>query len=100
MTLRSPFRVRRRFHMWGRWLRYSSLYPSWVVRLVRKDRVSYVNRGHAETHIVEGRIEELENDLIDENLKGIDEWLERQNRLLAQGCRPRARPGLIPAPLA
>jgi hypothetical protein len=66
--------------MWGYWLRYSSLYPSWVVRLVHKDRVRYLNRGHAETQTVNGRIEELKNDLIDENLKGIDEWFERQNR--------------------
>lgn len=76
----AAFRVRRRFHMWNRWLRYSSLYPSWVVRLVRLGRVQYVNRGHAETQVVQGRIADLQNDLIDENLKGIDEWFERQNR--------------------
>jgi glycosyltransferase involved in cell wall biosynthesis len=74
------FRLRRRFYMWGRWLRHSSLYPSWVVRLVHKDRVRYVNRGHGETQTVDGRIEQLEHDLIDENLRGIDEWFERQNR--------------------
>ncbi len=66
--------------MWGRWLRYSSLYPTWVVRFVRKDRVRYVDRGHAETQEVDGEMLDLENDLIDENLKGIDEWFERQNR--------------------
>jgi glycosyltransferase involved in cell wall biosynthesis len=74
------FRVRRRFYMWGRWLRHSSLYPNWVVRLVHRDRVRYVNRGHAETQEVRGQIEELEHDLIDENLKGIDEWFDRQGR--------------------
>lgn len=74
------YRVRRRFYMWGRWLRYSSLYPTWVVRLVHKDRVKYINRGHAETQQVVGKVEDLKNDLIDENLKGIDEWFERQNR--------------------
>ncbi len=74
------FRVRRRFHLWGHWLRYSSLYPSWVVRLVHKQRVRYVNRGHGETQTVDGRVEELEHDLIDENLKGVDEWFDRQNR--------------------
>ena len=26
------FRVKRWFHLWGRWLRHSSLYPTWVVR--------------------------------------------------------------------
>lgn len=74
------YRVRRRFYMWGRWLRYSSLYPTWVVRFVRKDRVRYVDRGHAETQEVQGDILDLEHDLIDENLKGIGEWFERQNR--------------------
>lgn len=76
----AAFRVRRRFHMWGHWLRYSSLYPSWVVRLVSVGRVRYVNRGHAETQEVGGETRNLETDLIDENLKGIDEWFERQNR--------------------
>ncbi len=74
------FRVRRRFHMWGRWLRYSSLYPNWVVRLVHKQRVRYVDRGHSETQIVDGEILDLRKDLIDENLKGIDEWFARQSR--------------------
>jgi glycosyltransferase involved in cell wall biosynthesis len=74
------YRLRRRFHMWDRWLRYSSLYPTWVVRLIRKDRVRYINRGHAETQEVQGEIRDLRNDLIDENRKGIDEWFERQNR--------------------
>ncbi len=74
------YRIRRRFHMWGRWLRYSSLYPSWVVRFVHKARVRYANRGHAETQIVDGETLNMEHDLIDENLKGIDEWFARQNR--------------------
>src|SRR5262245_55499715 len=68
------FRLRRRFHFWGRWLRYSSLYPTWVVRLVHKQRVRYADCGHAETQSVIGEIRNLRNDLIDENLKGIDEW--------------------------
>ncbi len=75
----AAFRIRRRFHMWGRWLRYSSLYPTWVVRLVRKDRIKFINRGHAETQQVDGKIMSLDCDLVDENLKGIDEWLVRQN---------------------
>jgi glycosyltransferase involved in cell wall biosynthesis len=74
------YRIRRRFYMWGRWLKYSSLYPTWVVRFIHKERVRYINRGHAETQEVNGEIRELQNDLIDENLKGIDEWFERQNR--------------------
>jgi glycosyltransferase involved in cell wall biosynthesis len=75
----AAFRIRRRFHFWGRWLRYSSLYPTWVVRLVHKRRVRYEDRGHAETQIVNGEVWNLRNDLVDENLKGIDEWFARQN---------------------
>ena len=73
-------RVRRRFYMWGKWLRYSSLYPNWVVRFIHRDRVTYLNRGHAETQTVSGEVLELHHDLIDENKKGIQEWFERQNR--------------------
>lgn len=76
----AAFRMRRRFHMWGRWLRHSSLYPTWVVRLVRRGRVRYVDRGHAETQEVDGETTELDADLIDENLKGLEAWFERQNR--------------------
>jgi glycosyltransferase involved in cell wall biosynthesis len=76
----AAFRVKRRFHMWGRWLKRSSLYPTWVVRLVRAGRVDYVNRGHAETQVVRGTVASLQAGLIDENLKGMDEWFERQNR--------------------
>ena len=78
------FRVRRRFYFWGRWLRRSSLYPTWVVRFIRVGRVRYENRGHAETQQVEGRIGDLAHDLVDESHKGIDEWFERHNRYAAK----------------
>jgi glycosyltransferase involved in cell wall biosynthesis len=80
----AAFRLRRRFHLWGKWLRYSSLYPTWVVRLVKVGRVRYVNRGHAETQEVDGRIESLDADLIDENHKGMEDWWARQERYAAQ----------------
>ena len=93
------YRVKRRFHIWGRWLRHSSLYPSWVVRFVHKDCVRFVNRGHAETQAVQGAIHALTNDLLDENLKGIDEWFERQNRYSTRDAEfelihERAAPGI------
>ncbi|MFC1630633.1 glycosyltransferase family 2 protein [Pseudomonadota bacterium] len=79
LTNVGAWRMRRRFYMWGRWLRYSSLYPNWVIRFIHKDKVRYINRGHAETQEVQGETQDLQNDLIDENLKGLDEWFERQN---------------------
>jgi glycosyltransferase involved in cell wall biosynthesis len=74
------YRLRRRLYLWGRWLEHSSLYPTWVVRLVHRERVRYINRGHAETQEVRGEVGELETDLIDANEKGIYEWFERQIR--------------------
>lgn len=76
----AAFRVARRFYFWRRWLRYASLYPTYVVRLVRWGCVTYRNRGHAETQDVRGQLLSLRSDLIDENLKGLGEWFERQNR--------------------
>ncbi len=74
------YRIRRRFYLWGKWLKHSSLYPTWVIRLIRDEKVRYVNRGHAETQIVDGEIGVLANDIIDESHKGIDAWFERQNQ--------------------
>ena len=76
----AAFRLCRRLHLWGRWLKYSSLYPTWIVRLIRKDRVRYFVSGHGESQDVDGEIRGLKTALIDENLKGIDEWFARQNR--------------------
>lgn len=83
----AAFSVARRFHMWGRWLRYSSLYPTYVVRLVRRGRVTFADRGHGEIHVADGATARLRADLIDENLKGIDEWFERQNRYSSAEAR-------------
>lgn len=105
----AAYRLKRRFYMWGRWLRRSSLYPTWVVRVVRRGRVRYVNRGHAETQEVDGDIETLEEDLIDENKKGIEAWLVRQAKyarkeaeyeLREQGKPMRAAEILSTDPLA
>jgi glycosyltransferase involved in cell wall biosynthesis len=72
------YRLARRFYLWGRWLKYSSLYPTWVVRFVHKRRIEFLNRGHGETQVVNGGVGQLENHLIDENLKSLDDWFERQ----------------------
>jgi glycosyltransferase involved in cell wall biosynthesis len=80
----AAFRLKRRFFWEGRWLKRANLYPSWVVRLVRPSRVRYVNRGHAETQEVDGRVESLDEDLLDENLKGLAEWRARQARYAEQ----------------
>jgi hypothetical protein len=78
------YRLKRRFYLWGRWLRFSSLYPTWVVRFVRRSKVRYVNQGHSETQIVDGELGEIEGYLIDENHKCLQAWFERQSRYSCQ----------------
>ncbi|MBV9464129.1 MAG: glycosyltransferase family 2 protein [Verrucomicrobiae bacterium] len=74
----AAFAVRRRFYWRGRWIPRSSQYPTWVVRLIRVGWVRYVNRGHSETQVVNGKLEWLWEDLVDENLKGVDAFRQRQ----------------------
>lgn len=78
------YRVRRRFYLWGRWLRFSSLYPTWVVRFIRIGRVRYLNKGHSETQEVDGMVGVLRGYLIDENHKPLAAWFERQGRYARQ----------------
>ena len=83
----SAYRVRRRFHIWGQWLPKSSQYPTWLVRLIRRGHARYENRGHGETQMVDGQVGELEHDLVDENLRGIEAWFARQNRYSSEEAR-------------
>jgi glycosyltransferase involved in cell wall biosynthesis len=80
----SAFRLKRKFYWEGVWLKRANLYPTWVVRLIRLGKVKYVNRGHAETQEVDGEIESLKEDLIDENHKGFTNWLKRQKTYAEQ----------------
>ena len=80
----AAYRLKRRFYLWGRWLRYSSLYPTWVVRFVRRGRVRYVNRGHSETQKIGGDIVAANGYLIDENHKDLEAWFRRQSRYSQQ----------------
>ncbi len=83
----AAFQLKRRFFWDGKWLRFANLYPTWVVRLVRVGRVRYHNRGHAETQTVDGDLESLGEDLLDENHKGMAAWRERQWRYAEQEGR-------------
>jgi glycosyltransferase involved in cell wall biosynthesis len=80
----SAFRLRRRFCWRGRWVPRSSQYPAWLIRLVRVGKVRYCNEGHSETQQVEGSVESLDADLIDENLKGLEAFRARQMKYAAQ----------------
>jgi glycosyltransferase involved in cell wall biosynthesis len=74
------YRMRRKDHFLGKWLRRSSGYPTWFGRLVRLGRIR-VEREVNEEYIADGRIEHLESHLHHFPFnRGIAYWFERHNR--------------------
>jgi glycosyltransferase involved in cell wall biosynthesis len=74
------YRMRRKDHFLGKWLRRSSGYPSWFGRLVRLGRIR-VEREVNEEYIADGKVEHLESHLHHFPFnRGIAYWVERHNR--------------------
>lgn len=64
----------------GRWLRYSSTFPVWILRLVRRGRVVYKSSGHGETYEADGKIGRIEEPFLHYNFsKGLSEWFAKHN---------------------
>ena len=76
------FFLARKTMLGNRWLRYSATYPAWVLRLVNKNRVKFVQVGHGEKlGSAKGRIEYLKNPFLHFNFsKGWSDWFDRHNR--------------------
>lgn len=72
--------VRRRDHLFGRWIRRSSGYPTWFGRLVRIGRVR-VGRPINEEYHAEGQVLRLEQHLDHYPFnKGFSEWIAKHDR--------------------
>jgi glycosyltransferase involved in cell wall biosynthesis len=76
----AAFRVRFKVMFMGQWIKRSSLYPTWVVRLVRPDKASF-EREINSVCVVDGPIGRLENHFIHYSFnKGLNAWYEKHNR--------------------
>lgn len=75
------FEVNRRVYFWGRWIRHGGFYPTWLFRVWRTGSARSEQRWMDE-HMVSsgGEIRRLENDIIDENHKGLAFWVDKHNR--------------------
>jgi glycosyltransferase involved in cell wall biosynthesis len=74
------FRVRFKTVFMGCWLRYSSLYPTWVVRLIRPEKIRF-ERDINLRCAVEGREGFLENHFLHYSFnKGLAAWYEKHNK--------------------
>lgn len=74
------FRMRRRDHLYGRWIRGSSGYPTWFGRLARVGRVR-VERPINEEYHADGKLEDLRGHLDHYPFnKGFAPWLAKHDR--------------------
>jgi hypothetical protein len=74
----AAYRMRRKDMFMGRWIRHSTLYPSWFVRLYQPARIRYEERRVHEYPIVQGEVGALRSHLIHYNFsKGIAAWITK-----------------------
>ncbi len=74
------YRVRFKAMFMGRWVKHSSLYPTWVVRLFRPDRIS-LSRDINLNYKIQGQEGKLSSHFIHNSFnKGLSAWFDKHNR--------------------
>ena len=63
----------------GKWIKYGGYYPTWILRLF-KHKLASCDRDMNEHIIINGRVGRLKNDFVDDNNKGITDWIEKHNK--------------------
>jgi glycosyltransferase involved in cell wall biosynthesis len=77
----AAFSHRLRLVFMGTWIRHCGWYPgSWVVRLVDRRYTTYDGSPVGERACVDGPIRRLDNDIVDEDRKGLAAWLHKHVR--------------------
>lgn len=76
----SAFRIRRKDFYMGRWLRRAQLYPTWLVRLLRPERIRY-ERLVNPVAVVDGPVGELQAHILHYPFShGVGHWIARHNK--------------------
>ncbi|MDE0792520.1 MAG: glycosyltransferase family 2 protein [SAR324 cluster bacterium] len=76
-TTNSAFKLKRRNHYFGKWLRHGSQYPDTQLRLFRKDSAHFPNQHVHEKLVVEGSVGKLENDMLHFPYLNISQFLSK-----------------------
>jgi glycosyltransferase involved in cell wall biosynthesis len=85
------FRVRRRNHFLGRWIRHGGWWPDPQLRLVRRDRAAIRGAPGHETLHVEGRVEDLAGAITHDTHPTLSAALSRVDRYSGYLAADRAR---------
>jgi len=73
--------IKRRVYFWGRWIRHGGYYPTWLLRVWRRELARCEQRWMDEHMVLSaGKIIMLRGDIIDENHKGLGFWTDKHNR--------------------
>lgn len=77
----NAYRMRRKDFFMGRWIKHSTLYPSWFIRFYKPASIYYEPRSVHEYPTVAGKVGELKGHLNHQSFnKGIGEWLRKHVR--------------------
>jgi len=65
----------------GQWLKYSTMYPSYQLRLLKLGQVRYRKEGHGQREVTEGPLRYLKHGWRHEGFsKGVHQWVARHNQ--------------------
>ncbi len=78
-TIYSAYQVRRKDYFMGRWLKRAQLYPTWITRVFRPEKIRY-ERLVNPVAVIDGKVGELTGHLIHYPFShGIQHWYARHN---------------------
>ena len=64
----------------GRWLKHSTMYPSYQLRLLKRGAVRFRKEGHGQKEIADGPLHYLSEGWVHEGFsKGLQQWIARHN---------------------
>ena len=88
------YRMRRKDHFWGKWIKHSSGYPTWFGRLIKIGSVQ-VEREINEEYVTDGEVGYLQEHLYHYPFnKGIASWIDKHNRYSTMEARLLVEGGL------
>jgi glycosyltransferase involved in cell wall biosynthesis len=79
--------LNRRFIFHGKWIRHCGWYPSWNIRLFRHRLGKYEVREVDEHVVLTGPAEYCKHDLLHEDQRRIEAWIEKHNRYSTYNSR-------------
>ena len=81
------FWMRYRLIFHGKWIRHCGWYPTWILRLVRRDKVRWEDRPVDEHAVVRGSVGRLQHDLIHESHRDMHFWIAKHNGYSTHNAR-------------